>query len=274
MPNRIIKESICTSYDIDNLSMFAEVTFYRMLTFADDFGRFQADPNVILGGIYPLRLSQIDLREFKQCLNELSGNGLILFYVGDNGKPYGIFPSWDNHQSRRAKHSKHPDPPKEDNKYHTTIEELIEACESNRKNMKSYASTCNQVKAYVPEESRNRGAEDTRKDVNANDFNKDNKGNDFEYDPKFPNKVNPSNPPGLDKVKEIGNAKGITPKECEYFYNRMEEIGWVEWLKGSEQYNLIYNWHAKLARWKQSGYLRTEQDVNENKTKHTKVEVD
>ena len=40
MPNRIIKESICRSEEIDSLSWFEEVLFYRLIVTCDDFGRY------------------------------------------------------------------------------------------------------------------------------------------------------------------------------------------------------------------------------------------
>lgn len=38
VPNRIIKESICTSEDIAGLSMGAEILFYHLMVKVDDFG--------------------------------------------------------------------------------------------------------------------------------------------------------------------------------------------------------------------------------------------
>ena len=38
MPNRILKESICTSESLVGLSAEAEVLFYRLIVKADDFG--------------------------------------------------------------------------------------------------------------------------------------------------------------------------------------------------------------------------------------------
>ena len=42
MPNRIIKESICTSENIDQLSPFCETVFYRLIVNVDDYGRIDA----------------------------------------------------------------------------------------------------------------------------------------------------------------------------------------------------------------------------------------
>ena len=47
MPNRIIKESICYSDDIDKLTAFEETVFYRMIVRADDYGRLDARPSFL-----------------------------------------------------------------------------------------------------------------------------------------------------------------------------------------------------------------------------------
>lgn len=59
MPSRIIKESICTSDEIDKLSAFAEVFFYRLIVNCDDYGRFDARPKILGSRLFPLR----DVRE-------------------------------------------------------------------------------------------------------------------------------------------------------------------------------------------------------------------
>ena len=42
MPNRILKDSICTSPNIDRVDRDAEVFFYRLIVRCDDFGRMDA----------------------------------------------------------------------------------------------------------------------------------------------------------------------------------------------------------------------------------------
>ena len=55
MPNRIIKESICTSDSIDSLSWFEEVLFYRLIVNCDDYGRFDGRPSIIKSRLFPLK---------------------------------------------------------------------------------------------------------------------------------------------------------------------------------------------------------------------------
>ena len=52
MPNRILKESICTSESIDRLSWLEEVTFYRLIVNCDDYGRMDARPPILRARLF------------------------------------------------------------------------------------------------------------------------------------------------------------------------------------------------------------------------------
>ena len=56
MPDRIIRESALSSHTLDGLTDGAERTFWRLIVVADDHGRFDADPRVLLAKCYPLRV--------------------------------------------------------------------------------------------------------------------------------------------------------------------------------------------------------------------------
>lgn len=47
MPNRVIKESICYSDDLDQLTAFEETVFYRLIVRVDDNGRIDARPGFL-----------------------------------------------------------------------------------------------------------------------------------------------------------------------------------------------------------------------------------
>ena len=53
MGNRILKESICTSNEIDALTWFEEVLFYRLIVSADDYGVYYADPILLAHTLFP-----------------------------------------------------------------------------------------------------------------------------------------------------------------------------------------------------------------------------
>ena len=76
MPNRIIKESICTSDDIDRLSWFEEVVWYRLIVNCDDFGRFDGRPAIIKNRLFPLKDS-ITLKAVSAAINKLVSFGMV-----------------------------------------------------------------------------------------------------------------------------------------------------------------------------------------------------
>ena len=108
MPNRIIKESICTSEDIAGLSMGAEILFYHLIVKADDYGVYFGNEQIIKNTCFPLKSSEIKLKQVASWLNELIKAGLIFAYVAEDGKKYIQFVKWSKHQQIRAKKSKYP----------------------------------------------------------------------------------------------------------------------------------------------------------------------
>ena len=107
MPNRILKESICTSEEIDKLSLFEEVCFYRLLVNCDDFGRLDARPKVLVSKLFPLR--DVRTEQIESALLSLASAGLVSLYeVG--GKPFMQIVTWGRHQQTRATKSKYPAP--------------------------------------------------------------------------------------------------------------------------------------------------------------------
>ena len=107
MPNRIIKESICTSENIDSLSAFEETCFYRLMVNADDFGRFDARPKILASRLFPLK--DITPDQMTAALQALVNADLVDVYEVD-GKPYLHLNSWEKHQQTRATKSKYPAP--------------------------------------------------------------------------------------------------------------------------------------------------------------------
>ena len=110
MPNRIIKESICTSEDIAKLSQGAEILFYRLIVHADDYGRYFGNPSIVKSNCFPLLADDIQNDQVSAWLQELEQAGLILLYTGADGRKYLQFTKWDKHQQIRSKKSKFPAP--------------------------------------------------------------------------------------------------------------------------------------------------------------------
>ena len=132
MPNRLIKESVCTSDKINALSDFLFRLWTCLITYVDDYGRGDARPAIIKGRCFPLR-EQVTVSDIEEGLQELSDRGCILIYEVDD-ENYLCFPNWENHQTIRNKKSKYPEPPADDGN--------LKAIASNCKQMKSNASEC------------------------------------------------------------------------------------------------------------------------------------
>jgi hypothetical protein len=146
MPNRIIKESICTSDNVDRLSAFHETVFYRLIVNCDDYGRMDARPKILASKLFPLK--DIRAAQMEDALRALTSAELVTLYrVG--GKPFLQMKTWDRHQSVRAKKSKFPGPDEAD------AEEMADVVighyvKADDGCMQADASKCKQMQANVP----------------------------------------------------------------------------------------------------------------------------
>lgn len=109
MPNRIIKESICTSENIENLTPEEEIFFYRLLVTCDDYGRTDAREQILRAKCFPLKIDRISPSDITKWLHRLCEEDLVVLYEVD-GKPYLQMSTWEKHQQIRAKKSKYPAP--------------------------------------------------------------------------------------------------------------------------------------------------------------------
>lgn len=112
MPNRIIKESICSSDKISSLSDFEFRLWIGLITQADDMGRGDARPAIIKGRVFPLR-DRVTAKDIDAAVHGLAAKGCISLYtVG--GKSYFWFPTWSEHQRIRDCKPKYPGPDEAD----------------------------------------------------------------------------------------------------------------------------------------------------------------
>lgn len=107
MPNRILKESICTSESIDRLSWLEEVTFYRLIVNCDDYGRMDARPPILRARLFPLKT--LTDKQVQSAIESLRSAGMIDLYRVD-GRSYLQIRQWARHQQIRSKKSKFPAP--------------------------------------------------------------------------------------------------------------------------------------------------------------------
>ena len=111
MPNRVIKESINESKGLSEVSFFAADLYKRLITYADDYGRFNADCQILLARLYPRELGVVTVEDIDDALTELIGVGKIGIYTTTVKKEvYGAFPHWGDHQRLRESRKKNPDP--------------------------------------------------------------------------------------------------------------------------------------------------------------------
>lgn len=108
MPDRIIRESICTSETLNRLSDFEERFWHRLIVNCDDFGRFYANPAILRGKLFPLSDGKTK-KDMSDALNKLASVGLVELYTVD-GKPFLHVAKWSKYQRTRAKVSKFPAP--------------------------------------------------------------------------------------------------------------------------------------------------------------------
>ena len=120
MPNRIIKESICTNEQIDALSPFEETFFYRLIVNADDYGRMDGRPSILRARLFPLKSLRDD--QIEKALCNLATVELVHRYTV-HGKPFVSLSGWERNQSIRAKKSKYPPPEEADECNHSDTSE-------------------------------------------------------------------------------------------------------------------------------------------------------
>lgn len=109
MPNRLLKETICTSEDLDKLSARAENLFYRLITKADDFGAYYGNASIVKGTCFPLKSDDFSSREVEAWIEEIAKAGLIYLYCAEDERKYIQFVKWEKHQNVRAQVRKYPE---------------------------------------------------------------------------------------------------------------------------------------------------------------------
>ncbi len=108
MPNRVFREGLLTSEKFDALGYGSQCFYTRLLLIVDDYGRYDARPQVLLARLFPLRLNQITTDGIKDALTACVEAKLVDVYTVD-GKPYLQILNF--RQQKRAKNSKFPAPP-------------------------------------------------------------------------------------------------------------------------------------------------------------------
>jgi hypothetical protein len=106
MPNRYLRAGYIDSKRINKLSAEGERMFCRLLVHVDDFGRCEADADLLRGKLFARQLDKITAEHVGKWLDELSANELLQLYQVD-GQRYLQMSTWEK---GRAKQSKCPQP--------------------------------------------------------------------------------------------------------------------------------------------------------------------
>lgn len=132
MPNRIIKETIKRSPEIDRLTWFEEVVFYRLIVTADDYGRLDGRMIVLKNDLFPTK-DTITKKSIEDAINKLVSVGLLVPYVdAESDMPYLVIRKWEKHQTVRNKYSRFPAPP----------DDLMTNCKQSLSNCKQTSANC------------------------------------------------------------------------------------------------------------------------------------
>ncbi|MFD3945206.1 hypothetical protein [Streptomyces sp. NPDC058579] len=94
---RTIKPEAFESEDLAAVSVTAMVTFFGLLTQADDSGRFRDHPAIIAGRLWALRADHTPANVAVD-LEQLAEAGLICRYTGCDGHSYLHVVTWEKHQ--------------------------------------------------------------------------------------------------------------------------------------------------------------------------------
>lgn len=148
MPDRIIKESICTSDTLDKLTWFEEVFWHRLTVNCDDFGRFDARPAILKSRLFPLKTNVTD-KSIKDALNTLSTVGLVTLYEHE-GKPLLQLVTWGKYQRMRAAKSKYPAPDNKITHVADTCRQMPASCGQSPSNAPECESECDILPPLPP----------------------------------------------------------------------------------------------------------------------------
>lgn len=110
MPNRIVRDAILSSERVASLGWPEEVFYRRLMSIVDDFGRYEANPQLLRSRCYPLQTDNVRAADISRWMAACQKAGLILGYEVA-GKQYLEVLNFGQ-QQRSA--SKYPPPPASD----------------------------------------------------------------------------------------------------------------------------------------------------------------
>ena len=88
MPSRIVRDGILTSESVCALSWAEEVFYRRLMSVADDRGRFHAMPKLLRAACYPLQIDKVSDSDIGKWTTACVAAGLVRVYPAQDGKRY------------------------------------------------------------------------------------------------------------------------------------------------------------------------------------------
>lgn len=107
MPNRILRDGILASEGVCSLRWAEEVFYRRLMSVADDHGRFHSMPTLLRAACYPLQIDKVSDSDIGKWISACEEAGLVRVYPATDGKRYLQIIKFN--QRVQAK-SKFPDP--------------------------------------------------------------------------------------------------------------------------------------------------------------------
>lgn len=107
LPNRILRDDILESEDVNKLIPVEEVFYRRLMSKVDDWALYHAHPQLLKSALYPLKSDKVREADISLWLAACQKAGLIVLYEIER-KPYLWFLKFK--QKIRAKYSKFPLP--------------------------------------------------------------------------------------------------------------------------------------------------------------------
>lgn len=102
MPNRLLRDGICSSDSLNAITPEEEVFFYRLLVVCDDFGHADARSAILKAHCFPLK-DNATTTKIEHWLDGLARAGLVRRYRVA-GKPYLAIAKWEQRIRTNPKH--------------------------------------------------------------------------------------------------------------------------------------------------------------------------
>lgn len=111
MPQRFLRPGIRSSKRFNRVTWFEQIFYVRLITLVDDYGRYEADPELLQSEAFPFGTpdgKQVQLSAIVSGLASLAGKDLLLRYKEiSTGKEYFELTRWTE---RKRSDSRWPDP--------------------------------------------------------------------------------------------------------------------------------------------------------------------